>query len=187
MHHWMRCRQLRRTLRHCIPREIFNKWRSKDNTSQDVLRPWLRLTDRAIGFALRLLHMFAMMTKRSTMSLPSPKVMLLLMKASMAYVVASNIFCPRALPKHAPTSDVTDLVEITLLNTIVSSRLVRLCNMMHCCVAVLRGNLTILRTSPFKWHYRTFPQELKLKLCVSKLSAVEHLDLMLSLLRCYKA
>lgn len=48
-HHWMRCRQLRRSLHLCIFREIFNKWSHQDRASQDALKPWLRLSDRALA------------------------------------------------------------------------------------------------------------------------------------------
>ena len=68
-------------------------------------------------------HMFAMMTSCSTKSLPNHKVTLRRMKVSMDYGGASNTFCLRMLPRHAPISDAKDLVVMLLLNIIVHWKL----------------------------------------------------------------
>lgn len=48
--HWNRLRQLRRTLRHGILRELFQSWKNKQvHDTVASLRPWLCLTDRAIA------------------------------------------------------------------------------------------------------------------------------------------
>ena len=139
-----------------------------------------------VSFALMSPHMFAMMTNCSIRSLPNHKVTLRRMKVSMDYEGASNAFCLRMLPRHAPISDAKALAVMLLLNIIVHLKLASPFHMMIYCAAVPKDSLTILLNSLFKLPSLSSPHESKLKLFVSKLNEVERLDLMLFLLKCFK-
>ena len=139
-----------------------------------------------VSFALMSPHMFAMMTNCSIRSLPNHKVTLRRMKVSMDCGGASNTFCLRMLPRHAPISDAKALAVMLLLNIIVHLKLASPFHMMIYCAAVPKDSLTILLNSLFKLPSLSSPHESKLKLFVSKLNEVERLDLMLFLLKCFK-